>query len=451
MSNTVEFTINARDQASRAVETVQNKLKSFGSDLAKGVLSFAGPMALVQGAIGMIGTAIEEYKTKVKEAIDGATKLKETASDLGVSVEEYQKLSSAADNAGISLNKVVKAYQEINGVLEKAKTNAGSQAMLEALGFDTKDIVDGNVKAIDVIEKLGAAMLGASNDTDAFKIATAVLGETLAKDLLPVLQQAGKLAAGFGADSGLSEDEAELLRNRKIDEQKKKNREAVKIARSEAASEFLTTDPEGQRIVARVQAENARRAANGGGASPVVIGTETIAGMEDVQNEVLAILKRRREAEKLRAEEANKAAADAVIARAEQVKAEQEAQDAADKAIADAIAGADKVEADAKKDAEKKKAEQKKKDDEARDALGKALDEQAKADADAEKGTKMTLSSLRDIGGGLAGEALVNNVDLQRESLDIQNKILIELQKLNIKTLPEAPGSIDFTKTQNIA
>jgi hypothetical protein len=450
MSNTVEFTINARDQASRAVETVQNKLKSFGSDLAKGVLSFAGPMALVTGAIGMIGSAIEEYKTKIKEAVDNASKLKDTASDLGVSVEEYQKLSNAADNAGISLNKVVKAYQEINGVLEKAKTNAGSQAMLEALGFDTKDIVDGNVKAIDVIEKLGAAMLGASNDTDAFKVATAVLGETLAKDLLPVLKQAGKLASGFNEDAGLSEEEADLLRNKKIDEQKKKNREAVKIARREAANEFLTTDPEGQKIVARKQAEAARTA--NGGAAAVVLGTGTIAGMEDVQNEVLRILKERRDAEKTRAQEANKSAADAVLARSEQTKAEQEAQDFADKAVADAIAGADKVQADLTKDAEKKKADQKKKEDADRDALGKALDEQSKLDADAGKdASKMTLSSLRDIGGGLAGEALVNNVDLQRETLDIQNKILIELQKLNIKTLQEAPGSIDFTKTQNIA
>lgn len=448
MSNTVEFTINARDQASRAVETVQNKLKSFGSDLAKGVLSFAGPMALVQGAIGMISNAIEEYKAKIKEAVDNASKLKDTASDLGVSVEEYQKLSSAADKAGISLNKVVKAYQEINGVLEKAKTNAGSQAMLEALGFDTKDIIDGNVKAIDVIEKLGAAMLGASNDTDAFKVATAVLGETLAKDLLPVLQQAGKLASGFGETAGLTEEEADILRNKKIAEQTKKNREAVAIARKEIAKEFLSNDKQAEDVAGKFSwevDESGRRFLTPGKVN-------ALSGDKDVQDEIMRILKERRDAEKARAQEANKAAADAVMARSEQLKAEQEAQDFADKAIADAIAGADKVQADATKDAEKKKAEQKKKDDEARDALGKALDEQAKIDADAGKETsKMTLSSLRDIGGGLAGEALVNNVDLQRESLDIQNKILIELQKLNIKTLPEAPGSIDFTKTQNIA
>lgn len=449
MSNTVEFTINARDQASRAVEAVQNKIKNFGADLAKGVLAFAGPMALVTGAIGMISSAIEEYKTKVKEAVDGASKLKESASDLGMSVKEYQDLSSAADNAGISLNKVVKAYQEINGVLEKAKTNAGSQAMLEALGFETKDIVDGNVKAIQVIEKLGAAMLGASNDTDAFKVATAVLGETLAKDLLPVLQQAGKLASGFVEDSGLTEEEAQILKDKATRDKKAKNQEALVIARREAVNEFLRTDKDAGKVIAQMglvkgdgtDAYAKERAAN--------LADTFTSESADFEKAVLDFIKQRAEAEKKRAQEANKAAADAVLAREEQVKAEQEAQDFADKAVADAIAGQDKVEADAKKDADKKKEAEKKKQDADRDALGKALDEQAKLEQ--QSGSKMTLSSLREIGGGLAGEAMVNDIDLQRQTLDIQQKILIELQKLNIKTLPEAPGSIDFTKTQNIA
>jgi len=72
-------------------------------------------------------------------------------------------------------------------------------------------------------------------------------------------------------------------------------------------------------------------------------------------------------------------------------------------------------------------------------------------DAKASEGSKLTLSSLREIGGGLAGEALVNAADMDRQMLDINTKMLIELQKLNVKTLPEVPPSTDFTKLQTTA
>ncbi|CAB4162392.1 hypothetical protein UFOVP779_36 [uncultured Caudovirales phage] len=464
MANDMEFTISAKDQASKAVETVKKKLQNFGSDLAKMALGFAAPLALAQTAFSAIGDAIEAHKKKVQDAIDNTAALAEKAGDLGVSVEEYQKLSNAADKAGMSIDKVAKAYTEVQKLLAGATGDGNSTAkMLETLGFAADDIAKGLVKPMDVIEKLGQAMLGAKDDSTAFKIATAVLGDTLAKDLLPQLKAAMDLAAGFSEESGISKEEAELIRQKKVKEKQAKNREEAQIARQEAATEFLKTDPEGQRIIAREQANAARKAQAGGGASAVVLGTETIAGMKEVQDEVMRILKARADAEKERLRIANEAKANEIIAAAEAIKAEEEAQAIADKAIEDAMTQAEKDDKKAREDSEK---ETKKDKDDARkeaekaaqekakkekDDLGKALDEEAKARADAEKDAgKMTLSSLREIGGGLAGEALVNNVDIQRETLDIQNKILIELQKLNVKTLQEAPPSTDFTKS-NIA
>lgn len=460
MANDMEFTISAKDQASKAVETVKKKLQNFGSDLAKMALGFAAPLALAQTAFSAIGDAIEAHKKKVQDAIDNTAALAEKAGDLGVSVEEYQKLSNAADKAGMSIDKVAKAYTEIQKLLASATGEGNSTAkMLETLGFAADDIAKGLVKPMDVIEKLGQAMLGAKDDSTAFKIATAVLGDTLAKDLLPQLKAAMDLAAGFSEDSGISKEEAELIRQKKIKEKQAKNREEAQLARQEAATEFLKTDPEGQRIIAREQANAARKAQAGGGAAPVVLGTETIAGMKDVQDEVMRILKARAEAEKERLRIANEAKANELLAAAEAIKAEEEAQAIADKAIEEAMTEAEKADKKAREDADKAAAKKKEDDEKAakkakedkdkkeRDDLGKALDEEAKAAADAEKDAgKMTLSSLREIGGGLAGEALVNSQDIQRQTLDIQNKILIELQKMNVKTLPEVPPSTDFTK-----
>jgi small-conductance mechanosensitive channel len=465
MANDMEFTISARDQASKAVETVKKKLQSFGSDVAKLALGFAAPLALAQAAFSAIGDAIEEHKKKVQEAIDNTAELSNKASDLGVSVEEYQKLSNAADAAGMSLDKVAKAYTEVQKLLAGAVGGGNDTAkMLEVLGFAADDIAKGLVKPMDVIEKLGAAMLGAKDDSTAFKIATAVLGETLAKDLLPQLKAAMDLAAGFSEDSGITQEEAELIRQKKIKEKQTKNREEAALAKEEVAKEFLKTDPGAGDVAnkfGRELTESGRRLLTRGKINE-------LAGNEEVQNEIMRILKERAAAEKERLRIANEGKANEIIAAAEAAAAEKEAQDAADKAIQESMTQAEKDEKKAREDADKAaekaktdadKAKQKAEDDakkaaedkekKDKDDLGKALDAEEKAKAS--EGSKLTLSSLREIGGGLAGEALVNAADMDRQMLDINTKMLIELQKLNVKTLPEVPTSTDFTKLQTTA
>ena len=457
MANDMEFTISAKDQASKAVETVKNKLKNFGSDLAKMALGFAAPLALAQAAFSAIGDAIEEHKKKIQDAIDSTAELSNKATDLGVSVEEYQKLSNAADAAGMSIEKVVKAYTEVQKLLASATGEGNSTAkMLEVLGFAADDIAKGLVKPMDVIEKLGAAMLGAKDDTTAMKIATAVLGETLAKDLLPQLKAAMDLASGFGEDSGLTAEEADIIKQEETRKKQKANREKAKIAKEQVALRFLEEgSPEARALM--LEEERKRVEASPTGESYTT--TRDLASDPEVQKKIVAILKARAEAEKERLRVANEAKANEILAAAEAAAAEKEAQDAADKAIEEAMTQAEKDEKKAKEDADKaagknkddaeKAAKKAKEDKEKKDKedLGKALDDDAKAKADAEKDAgKMTLSSLREIGGGLAGEAVVTSLDLERQVLDINQKMLIELQKLNVKSLPEVPPSTDFTK-----
>jgi hypothetical protein len=467
MANDMEFTISAKDQASKAVETVKKKLQSFGTDVAKMALGFAAPLALAQAAFSAIGDAIEEHKKKVQEAIDNTAELATKAGDLGVSVEEYQKLSNAADKAGMSLDKVAKAYTEVQKLLAGAVGGGNDTAkMLEVLGFAADDIAKGLVKPMDVIEKLGAAMLGAKDDTTAMKIATAVLGETLAKDLLPQLKAAMDLASGFSEDSGISAEEAEIIRQKKIKDKQKANREELATAKKVIVDEFLETDPEAGKIALEMQGGNAPFVTEGGAINLAKMATGE--ALEKLQNRILEVLKARAAAEKERLRIANEAKANEIIAAAEALAAEKEAQDAADKAIEESMTQAEKDEKKAREDADKarekgktdaEKAAQKASDDAKKAAedkakkdkeeLGKALDAEEKAKAT--EGTKMTLSSLREIGGGLAGEAIVNSADMDRQLLDINQKMLIELEKLNVKTLPEVPPSTDFTKLQTTA
>ena len=74
MADDLSFTISAEDQASKAVETVQKKIQSFGSDIAKLALGVAGPMALLQAGIGYVSDKWAEYKQAQKDAFEAGAK-----------------------------------------------------------------------------------------------------------------------------------------------------------------------------------------------------------------------------------------------------------------------------------------------------------------------------------------------------------------------------------------
>lgn len=451
MSDSLEFSIFAKDQASKAVETVQKKIKSFGSDIAKSFLSVAAPLALLQTGISAIGSAIEEYKAKVKEAVDNAAGLKDAAADIGVSVDEFQRLKGAADESGVGISKVSKLYVEMTKVLEAARSAGSPQrAVLEALGFASEDLAKGSVKAIDAIEAMAKALKGANGETDALQLASALLGDTLAKELLPALKEGIELKKGFVNTEGLTDEEAAILREAKAEERRTAAREEYNKARQAATERFLETDPEGQAIV------NERRRLvqgmqPGGGAVRVTAGTES--GNREVQEQVGAILKQRAEAKAAAERAANEARANAVRAadaaskaaadEAKRVEKEREqiAKDDA-KQVEDGLKDSEKAKDDAAKEAAKA-------DEKRRKELGDAIE--AEATAMAKKPEKLTVSSLREIGGALMGESLTSlGSNIPQETLDINKRMLIELEKLNTKTLPEVP-QVDFTKPSVLA
>lgn len=450
MSLGLEFNISAKDQASAAVETVNKKIKNFGVDVAKSFLSFAAPLTLLQTGISYVGDKIEEYNQKVKEATENAAKLKDEAADIGVSVEVWQRLKGAADESGLAVSKVGKLYNEAVRLIDQGKDplSDASRILRDALGFASEDVAKGNLQAIDVIQRMGKAISGATSETDAMNLATALLGETMAKELLPALKEAAKLKEGFVNTEGLTDEEAQVLRDAKAEERRTKAREEYNAAAEAAAKRFLETDKDRGVIAQQFDVEylganaNARAERRAG----------SLAEKPEVQEAIRKLLRDRVAAAKEAAKAETDAAAAAVRATAaakEQADyeafiaeflAEQEAEAAKDR---------DKAAGEAEKDAKKAADEKAKKD---KKDLADALDAQDKLDKENAAGTgKLTVSSLREIGGGLAGEALTNGLDIQQKQLDVSQAILIELQKLNVKTLPEDPRSIDFTKPLTIS
>jgi hypothetical protein len=470
MSNSLEFSINAKDNTSKVVDTVNKKINSFGTDLAKMALGVAGPMALVQMGIGMIGDAIEEYKQKVAEAVKFGSELPNQAKALNISVEEYQRLGSAAEAAGVGIDIVAQAYVEVRKAIDAAKDPTSNQAAaLQALGFAAADIAAGAIKPIEVIERLGRAMSTGADDATQFKIASGLLGSSVEK-LIPILRKAQEATQGY-TDAGdvLSEEDAAILRESEMQAKKAELQEKVQKAREAARDKIFEGKGGAERM--KIANElfptlsekdfNAKVAA--GEINPSSYSrtfnykdgyrqddTYNIVRLGDFEKgliikEYAAREQARKKAEADAKAAADKEAADKLKAIAEKVAAQKDE----DKRLADADAAQlQTLEEEDKRLEDEAKAAKKAAEDKAKkekDDLGKALDAEAKA----AESVKFTGSSLRDIGGALAGEAVTSGIDYAAATLDINQKILIELQKMNVKTLPEVPDT-NFTKPTRI-
>jgi hypothetical protein len=444
MADGLEFTISAKDQASKAVETVQKKIKNLGSDLAKGFLSFAAPLALVQSAIGFVTEAIEAQKKKVQEAIEAYSGIGDKAADIGVNADEFLRLQQAADASGIAINKVGKLFKEVTGIIEQATVVGSEQErMLKALGFSAEQIASGLLKPTQVIEAMAKTLGSATSNTEQLSLATVMLGSNAA-DLIPVLLKAQSVISGYGEDPGITPEEVQLLEDKKKKEKQKANREAAAIAKAEAIAEAFKTndDPEFKAIKQRAGA----RAAQGGTSADINLTPEQLANDAIASKEAFDLIKKRNEEKKRGAVIAGAASA-AELHNLEMARLNAEAVKIAEAQMAEADAANNKDDAEALK--------KRRKD------LGELLDAEAKANADtakeaakkAEKSNKLTVSSLREIGGAMAGEFTPGTsapvIDYQKESLNVEQKILLELEKVNnIFNENKRPG-VDFTKDPN--
>lgn len=396
--STLEFRITATDQASAALTSVQKKVMDFGKDIGKGIVGAIGPMAAVGYAVSKVTEYLDDMAKKAKEAFDWGSTLSDNAAKLGVTVEEFQRITNAAEATGQSVDKVGQAFKLAADIIAQAKAgNQDAIASLAALGISVQDL--GNAKPEDVLAKLSAAMAAATNPTDKMAIAMAALGKS-AKDLQNVLAKGFDIQGAMLDMEGLTQEEADLLRDTAKKERAKANKEKVEAAREAARKEFMNT-PEGQ--------EFARRNTKyyGAGYGTAVVGPTN----EQIDAELARVRKQKRTeaaAAAAAANPPNPVAAGALL----KIAAENAAKEAA------------------KETAKPKQSKGAKIGGVSNEAIENI------------KTPPITVSSLREIGGGIAGEGIANTTDLMVQQVNLQEKMLKELEVLNTKSR----DNTDFTK-----
>jgi hypothetical protein len=390
----------------------------------------------------MIGDAIAEQKKKVADSIDAYSGISDKAADIGVATDEFLRLTKAAEASGIGVNKVAKLFTEVTDIIDQATISGSAQEkMLTALGFSAEQIAAGMLKPIQVIEAMGAAMGGASSNTDRMALATTMLGKSAA-DLIPVLLKAQQIANGYGEDPGISQDQIALIEEKKRREQQAKNREQAAIAAKEATKIFLdSNDPEAKAIMERAnkRATDLVRA-SGGVTGGVTLTTDAAADDTIAQKEALEYLKKRREAAALARSEAGAGAAASL--------SELEMQRLNDEAVALALADIAKGQADLENDKDAAAKNDAKRTAQELDEAQKVKDEKAK---EAAKNAKLTVSSLREIGGAMAGEFIPSDPapEYLKTIAETDKEILKAIVEIREEILAGKSEGVDFTKDPN--
>lgn len=191
MSQKLEYELVGRSDASQVMGKAANEADKLAKKLKdsfdfKGALMGAFVGAL--GAAALLDKAIQTITDGFKEMGDVA----DQAEKAGISGADFDRLSFAAKQAGVSTTSLSKGIRELRFSIKDAMSDTRKMDMItKGLGFSEEEVRKGNVSSIDIMTRLGQAIASQESDTTKLAIANAFLGEKLANDLLPILQSIG--------------------------------------------------------------------------------------------------------------------------------------------------------------------------------------------------------------------------------------------------------------------
>lgn len=196
MARKLELDLVAKSNADVVLNRAKTAANNFANSLASKFTAAFGAMALLDKGLQTIQQGFEFVVNSVKKYADIA----DQAQKAGMDGEDFQRLAAAANLAGVSMQTVGKAARELRILMKDAASgNAVATQKLVALGYTNDQISKGTIKTTDVFLQLAKAMEMAGSDADKLTILTAIFGDKVSADLLPLLDQTRlKLRQTFG-------------------------------------------------------------------------------------------------------------------------------------------------------------------------------------------------------------------------------------------------------------
>lgn len=196
MARKLELELEAKSNADVIFNRIQKASENFTADLTKRFTTAFGAMGLFDKGLDLAERGIHFVTESLKKYADIA----DQAQKAGVNGEDFQRLAAAAEEAGVSMQTVGKAARELRILMKEAASgNEIAKQKMLALGFTEEQVMNGSVKTTDVFLQLAKAMETAGTDADKLAILTAIFGDKVSTDILPLLDQTRvKLIETFG-------------------------------------------------------------------------------------------------------------------------------------------------------------------------------------------------------------------------------------------------------------
>lgn len=176
-------------QAEKGLDKLRSQSKSFSNELTGRFAALFTATALLDRGLNFVADSFQRI-----------SQLGSQAKKAGLSVEDFQRVSNAAQLADVSVSAIAKALREVRKETAAAASgNERSRKSLEDLGFSADEINSGNIKATEVLVRLARAYGLARTEAEKYSVATSVLSDRTGTELIPLLAEGEQALSGaFG-------------------------------------------------------------------------------------------------------------------------------------------------------------------------------------------------------------------------------------------------------------
>ena len=168
-------------RAKKSVDSLGDSFKKAGSDIGKKLAGMFAATVLFDKALSFLSNTFKQLG-EVADQVDRS----------GLSAEQFQGLAYAAQQSGVSVNVLAKATRQLRVDMAEAAAGTGKKIeMFKALGVTMEQLKAGD--ATSVFLAISAALGGGADDSERLLITTALFGDKIGNDILPMLSDFQKL------------------------------------------------------------------------------------------------------------------------------------------------------------------------------------------------------------------------------------------------------------------
>lgn len=207
MSSDLKVRVSAdASKMKSGLNEAQAAAKNFANDLKK---EFAAAFA-IGALVGGVRSAIAHYGD-----------IGDLAERFNISAVALQKLGFAGDQSGTSAEAVARGYSRMRLSLSEAAQQAGdARTVFLAAGFSLEQLQNGSIKGEDALYAISDVIATARSESEQLAIASAIFGNKLGPELVPMLSQGSSALKALGDKAATLDDDMVAVLKRASDSSK---------------------------------------------------------------------------------------------------------------------------------------------------------------------------------------------------------------------------------------